>query len=581
MAQITWNNVAAPSLGESNSLFTQAIQSLKDAGIGLKDTAKDYQTVVRNRSHAILQDYINSAKTPEELQSEAFNTGFKNLQATLANEYDAVKVNDYRDSAVDKLTRRAGDAVALDLNRLNLTSNTRKENTALGMAELQGLVDNPTAYAAKKAELTQKGIFDGKAEQDFQLGVYNINNAKRADDYGNDTYAANVANALLAPKATEETINASQARTRNAARELELKAQEIRIKEADAKAERERKANGGDVPYAERENGILDELNKGLTIARKNAQEYDKSKHPYASEGDWQNKEFKDPKGKNYQWLGSTSAPSRYITDYAKTLESFNKLPKYIQASVLDNATDASRVNDNVFDSQLWYLSEDNKTKLKQYVDSAIKANTLTQQNSLIEETAAKQLAVTKLMRVRGYDEQTAKNIVEMEINRVPKSKEPDKKDLPSTEQERSVNEIRKQKLTPSAMLIDAAKNRGGLNGNKPAAATSSGTPRSSLKLTPQEEARLAMLSDYATLKEKLSASTPNPENTLAFQKATAGLDLENAKLGKLDSLTADRYVADIQAKLQRKNLDPLARAQQERLLKIFQANQKNFKGGD
>ena len=40
---INWNNVAAPNLGESNSLFAQAIQSLKDAGAGLKDTAKDYQ----------------------------------------------------------------------------------------------------------------------------------------------------------------------------------------------------------------------------------------------------------------------------------------------------------------------------------------------------------------------------------------------------------------------------------------------------------------------------------------------------------------------------------------------------------
>ena len=579
MAQINWNNIAAPSLGESNSLFTQAIQSLKDAGIGLKDTAKDYQTVVRNRSHAILQDYINSAKTPEELQSEAFNTGFKNLQATLANEYDAVKVNDYRDSAVDKLTRRAGDAVALKRNTLGLATDQQAVDTNDMMNRIF------TAPEAERPALIAEAVklnrFDAKAMLTNQVNNAQLTQATNANDLFKVQKPFLEVQPKLANEASEQSTKASKASVTNAAAELVLRAREVSIKEADAKAERERKANGGDVPYAERENGILDELNKGLTIARKNAQEYDKSKHPYASEGDWQNKEFKDPKGKNYQWLGSTSAPSRYITDYAKTLESFNKLPKYIQASVLDNATDASRVNDNVFDSQLWYLSEDNKTKLKQYVDSAIKANTLTQQNSLIEETAAKQLAVTKLMRVRGYDEQTAKNIVEMEINRVPKSKEPDKKDLPSTEQERSVNEIRKQKLTPSAMLIDAAKNRGGLNGNKPAAATSSGTPRSSLKLTPQEEARLAMLSDYATLKEKLSASTPNPENTLAFQKATAGLDLENAKLGKLDSLTADRYVADIQAKLQRKNLDPLARAQQERLLKIFQANQKNFKGGD
>ncbi len=265
MAQIIWNNVAAPNLGESNSLFTQAIQSLKDAGVGLKDTAKDYQTVVRNRSHAILQDYINSAKTPEELQSEAFNIGFKNLQATLANEYDAVKVNEYRDSAVDKLTKRAGDAVALDLNRLNLTSNTRKENTALGTAELLGLVDNPIAYAAKKAELTQKGFFDGKAEQDFQLGVYNIKNAKRADDFGNATYDANVENALKAPFATQQTIDASKASVDNAAAELALRAREVSIKEADAKAERDRKANGGGFTLAQGEEAIV----RGIANVRK------------------------------------------------------------------------------------------------------------------------------------------------------------------------------------------------------------------------------------------------------------------------------------------------------------------------
>jgi len=251
MAQIIWNNVAAPNLGESNSLFAQAIQSLKDAGAGLKDTAKDYQTVVRNRNHGILQDYINSAKTPEELQSEAFNTGFKNLQATLANEYDAVKVNEYRDTRGDVLTKRAGDAVALDLNKLNLTSGTRKENTALGMAELQGLVDNPIAYAAKKAELTQKGFFDGKAEQDFQLGVYNIKNAKRADDFGNATYDANVENALKAPFATQQTIDASKASVLNQAGMLAVaqkNAESERIRANAARSEGSGKFNFGTSP---------------------------------------------------------------------------------------------------------------------------------------------------------------------------------------------------------------------------------------------------------------------------------------------------------------------------------------------
>jgi hypothetical protein len=64
---INWNNVAAPNLDESNSLFAQAIASLRYAGAGLQTTAKDYQTVVRNKNLGLIQEYVNSAKTPEEL----------------------------------------------------------------------------------------------------------------------------------------------------------------------------------------------------------------------------------------------------------------------------------------------------------------------------------------------------------------------------------------------------------------------------------------------------------------------------------------------------------------------------------
>ena len=180
MAQINWNNVAAPDLGESNNLFAQAIASLKDAGTGLKDTAKDYQTVVRNRSHAILQDYINSAKTPEELQSEAFNTGFKNLQATLANEYDAVKVNDYRDSAVDKLTRRAGDAVALKRNTLGLATDQQAVDTNDMMNRIF------TAPEAERPALIAEAVklnrFDAKAMLANQTGTASLTQIRNANN---------------------------------------------------------------------------------------------------------------------------------------------------------------------------------------------------------------------------------------------------------------------------------------------------------------------------------------------------------------------------------------------------------------
>ena len=231
----------------------------------MKDTAKDYQTVVRNKSHAILQEYINSAKTPEELQSEAFNIGFKNLQATLANEYDAVKVNEYRDSAVDKLTKRAGDAVALKRNEFGLSQEQLAAKKTANTAQLYALRDKPLEQAALAAKFAAEGSLDPEALQNIQLGVYNIKNAKRTDDFGNATYDANVENALKAPIATQQTIDASKASVANAAKELELKAREVGIKEADAKAERDRKANGGGFTLAQGEEATV----KGITNVRK------------------------------------------------------------------------------------------------------------------------------------------------------------------------------------------------------------------------------------------------------------------------------------------------------------------------
>ena len=237
---IDWNNVAAPNLGESNSLFAQAIQSLKDAGAGLKDTAKDYQTVVRNRSHAILQDYINSAKTPEELQSEAFNTGFKNLQATLANEYDAVKVNEYRDTRGDVLTKRAGDAVALKRNEFGLGQDQLTAKKAQNAAELYTLRDKPLELEAAIQRQTAEGALDINAAQSIPLNVLNLKNATIDNRVKRESADSVIASALLDPKVKEQNIASSKEQT--AVSWYNAKTQRAQMEAAAAKAEAERKA---------------------------------------------------------------------------------------------------------------------------------------------------------------------------------------------------------------------------------------------------------------------------------------------------------------------------------------------------
>ena len=266
MAQINWNNVAVPDLGKNNSLFTQAIQSLKDAGIGLKDTAKDYQTVVRNKSHAILQDYINSAKTPEELQSEAFNTGFKNLQATLANEYDAVKVNDYRDSAVDKLTRRAGDAVALKRNTLGLATDQQAVDTNDMMNRIF------TAPEAERPALIAEAVklnrFDAKGMLTNQVNNAQLTQATNANDLFKVQKPFLEVQPKLANEASEQSTKASKASVLNQAGMLAVAQKNANSSAMEAlarKAEADAKANGGGFTLAQGEEATA----KGIANVRK------------------------------------------------------------------------------------------------------------------------------------------------------------------------------------------------------------------------------------------------------------------------------------------------------------------------
>jgi hypothetical protein len=381
MAQITWNNVAAPNLGESNSLFAQAIQSLKDAGLGLKDTAKDYQTVVRNRSHAILQDYINSAKSPEELQSEAFNTGFKNLQATLANEYDPVKVNDYRDTRGDVLTKRAGDAVDLARNQFGFAQEQLKAPTEL--------------------DLLKTSLINAQTDADFKAKnnplVLRTNTV--AADVADATKGAVIKNTNLTPTVTEHGMTIQD----RAAATAEKNAESERIR---ANADAIRKASGGDIPYAQTPNGLLDAGIKNIRGIQDNLRATSVGKSTYRDMGAVDAALIKEG-GSNRQWTGTTSVAMDEIKNTLLARKDFVTLPDNVQAAIYAD-TISKMQNNNLLGSNDWYVSDGNRKDYATWANDAITAHTGYIQVAKEQEAIARQDLIKQLSRTQGVSEAKA-----------------------------------------------------------------------------------------------------------------------------------------------------------------------------
>ena len=377
---INWNNVAAPNLGESNSLFAQAIQSLKDAGAGLKDTAKDYQTVVRNKSHAILQDYINSAKTPEELQSEAFNIGFKNLQATLANEYDAVKVNEYRDTRGDVLTKRAGDAVALKRNEFGFAQEQLKAPTEL--------------------DLLKTSLINAQTDADFKAKNNPLvlrSNTVTADN-AEKTQAATIENANLAPTVTRHGMKIADG-------ELAVKRQNASTSALEAlarKAEADAKAGGGS---AKDINATLD---KGLANFRAIDE---KLKADSAGKSPFKTVKEVDDAFIEGQSVSSTISSS--MSEMKKILQAnkaFVKLPDAKQAAIY--ATAISKIEgNNLNGSHDWYVTDGNRKDYANWANDAINEHTGYIQVAKDQQDIAKLDLINSLERNNNLTLQQATNL--------------------------------------------------------------------------------------------------------------------------------------------------------------------------
>lgn len=551
---INWNNVAAPNLGESNSLFAQAIASLKDAGAGLKDTAKDYQTVVRNKSHAILQDYINSAKTPEELQSEAFNTGFKNLQATLANEYDAVKVNDYRDSAVDKLTKRAGDAVALKRNTLGLATDQQAVDTNDMMNRI--FTAPESERPALIAEAVKLNRFDAKGMLTNQVGNAQLTQATNANDLFKVQKPFLEVQPKLANEATIESTAASQARTRNAARELELKAQELEIARKKAASEGSGKFNFGTSPQ-----GLITKTEESIRNFEATLQG-DKAK----ARGD---------NSKNAQtWYKEQQTVGDVLDGVPKTL--FNLAQgKYGKKNLIKGWGDLSPNEQHTalantyarsgLDAE-WNVSDKDfeqlKGTLQNEVSSALKgdvnkrdAYAFAQIDNLLGEVYYRDPTVSKeaVFNTLNID----KNLKSAYLKH--------KQEQAATAE--ATNNVVQAGAKPASVIVPTVKKpqvtlgeslNGGSAWSQPKQPQNTSTP--SIANSGNSGAQLLQnTAGYFTVEQQEAAHW------------------QRAKEGKLDAVTADRYVAELEAQLKEGKLDPIdERPQVLEMLKVYKANQKN-----
>lgn len=237
---ISWNNVAAPNLGESNSLFAQAIASLRDAGAGLQTTAKDYQTVVRNKNLGLIQEYVNSAKTPEELQSEGFQIGLANLIKPMRNEYDALAKAQLVDKAADTLLSRKANQVSIARNEFGLSQDQLTAKKAQNAAKLYALRNDPLAYKVEEQRQVAEGALDINAAQNIPLNALNLDSAIVDNRVKKESAESIIASALLDPKVKQANIDTAYGNLAVARKNAET--ERLKALAAAERAEAERRA---------------------------------------------------------------------------------------------------------------------------------------------------------------------------------------------------------------------------------------------------------------------------------------------------------------------------------------------------
>lgn len=524
---INWNNVAAPNLDESNSLFAQAIASLRDAGAGLQTTAKDYQTVVRNKNLGLIQEYVNSAKTPEELQSEAFKTGLANLTGNMGGDYDTLAKAQLVDKAYDSLLSRKANQVSIASNEFRLDQDKLKAPTELDLLKTQALAAKENYdFAQKNNPLILK----------------------------TNTVAADVAEKTKDTQIEQALANLNKTKKETEDIDINNKQEWARINKPD-----------NTVGGASDPNTTLDKYIELLRNNRQQVNKDSKEKYKWSDPAAWEKDE------KHGQWSGTPSKPMRAIVEIASQNKRFQNFKGYKQAAVLDYATN-KMMSQNLLSSHDWTVNDKDRERYKAYIEEGIQVYSQEEDLAIAEEAAIFQEGVNALQRKHGLTLKDATSVL-LASYTPPEEKEVKANPTYDERQKALAEELQNK---PMAEVVARGKNNLNIN-LKPVPAV--GVPRSNFALTKEEANRLSSLAEYSELLGRLNLVNPTPESKAKADKALTAYHVASAELGQLDALTADRYIADIKGYLKDKSLDPLKRKALEEKLKMFESNLKNTQG--
>jgi len=279
---------------------------------------------------------------------------------------------------------------------------------------------------------------------------------------------------------------------------------------------------------------------------------------------------------KRYRGLTGGSSDAAY--DSLMANPKFRSLSQPEQAQVYVDTVVGFNVADNITDTNTWYISDNNKKEIKALGDRLTQsAYDQRHSNTYLREQAEVQKAIIAL-GFAGVPEDQANNMVNAYLGKLPKNDYTSEDNTPTTQDKAKAQLLDQQSNSPMSILLSGLNANGGIGLNlKPTDKV--GTPREKFQLTAEEKNRLSSLSDYASLLEKVSISSPSPTNTDAFQKSVRKLHFAQAELGQLDALNADRYIAEIKGYLADESLDTLKRKALEEKLKMFESNLKNTKG--
>lgn len=196
MTTPTWNQIAAPNFSAGNDLIAQAMEQLSKATTGFKSIADQYKDTIQKRNLGLIQEYVNSAKTPEELQSEAFQTGLTKLTGNMGGDYDTLAKAQLVDKAYDSLLSRKANQVSIASNEFNLDTAKKAQLTKDYTNKI--LAAPPEQRDALRQAAIDAGAFDFGGVTAGDLAVAQLLGTKQENDFRNKTFDTRVKGTQLA-----------------------------------------------------------------------------------------------------------------------------------------------------------------------------------------------------------------------------------------------------------------------------------------------------------------------------------------------------------------------------------------------